>query len=1434
MIPAFASESDIVPLVGQTPDTLTAMRTLGVVASSQPMALALVLPIRNEDELSATLRDLYSPTSPSYHQFLSPAQFTADYGPTAEQYAAVEQFAKANGLTVTGTHSNRLVLDVAGSAGAFEKAFHINLMKYQASDGRIVFGPDGDPLLPASVVANVSAIVGLDNATLIHPHYVQRQIGKQTKMSIKCDGSGPSGTIEPTDIRAAYNTSTVSNPGSGQVLALMELDGYTAGDVTKYETQFGLPKVTLQNVLLDGFNGQPSGNGGEMEVTLDIELDIALAPSISKIMVYEAPNTFQGLTDCYCKIADDDSAKQISSSWGLPEIYAGSELYSEWPLFEQMAAEGQSMYAAAGDSGAYDAGNGVLGVDDPASQPYVCGVGGTTLTTNSNQAYVSETTWRDGGGGESVEWPKPSYQTGYGLSPTMRDVPDVSLNADPNTGYIIYVDGGWYEFGGTSCAAPLWASFTAIVNQARVAKNLSPLGFPNPALYNISEGPDYTTDFHDIADNSTNGYYIAVPGYDDASGLGSFNGLNLLADLSSANPPAPNEQVAPTNIASASTSSSSMSVTWTAAPRALGYDVLRSTSTAGPYSLIGTSTSTNYTDSTAASGATYTYVLTAYGPDGFSPNSTTSNATQAPAPSNLAATATSASGITLTWTGVSNAASYSVKRGTSATGTFAAIGSPTSATYNDSGLSAGTTYYYEVTALVGGAASAASNVANATTIAAAPTSPLAKATSSSAITVTWTASTGATGYNVLRGTSNSGPFTAIGSTSSGAVSMTTYSDAGLSAATAYYYVVQATDSGGTSGNSAVATATTLTAGPTGLTATAASTSQINLSWTASKGATSYSVLRGSASGGPYSAIGTSSTTSYSNTGLTGATTYYYVVAAVASGGASADSNQASATTMPSPPSGLSAGAVSAGAITLTWTTVSGATGYNVLRGSASAGPFSKIGTATTGTYPDANLAAATAYYYVVQTVASSGTSANSSVATATTLSAPPTNLAATAVSATQINLTWTAAKGATSYAVLAGSSSGGPYTSVGTATTTTFSHTGLTGLTTYYYVVEAKTSGGASANSNVASATTLPGPPSGLSAKATSAGSIALTWTAVSNSAKSKTATSISYNVLRGTSSGGPFTKIGTAATATYTDTNLTALTTYYYVVELVTQSGTSGNSSPASATTFPAAPTNLTAKAASSTQINLTWTASKGATSYAILRGSSNTGAFSSVGTSTTTSYSNTGLTASTTYVYVVEAVTSSGASANSNTASATTSMPAPTGLAVSAASNSEIVVTWTAYPNSNGYEVYRGTVHGGPYTAITSDASAKWIDTGLKASTAYYYVVTATTSAGTSPYSSEATATTLVNPPSAPTNLTATASSSTALTLKWTAASGATSYTVYRATSAAGTFSSVGTATTTSFVNSGLSNATYYYCVTASNAGGMSAASNIASGKP
>lgn len=629
-------------LSGHIPPAVMQAQPVAVLDSSRPLSLALTLPLRNQAELADLLRGLADPEDARYGQYLTPRQFADRFSPTQADYDRVAAYARSVGLTVVATHPSRTVLDVAAPTGQAERAFGLSLLVYQSRrDGRYFYAPDSEPRIPSALVGVVSGIIGLDNAAQWRPHLRVRPTRLISPLLDPyalplATGSGPGGGLTPSDIKKAYNLSGVTQTGAGQTLAVFELDGYKASDITGYESYFGLPAVPLQNILVDGYSGAAGSGAGE--VTLDIELQVALAPGASKILVYEAPNSSAGVVDAYTKIATDNLAKSVSTSWGEAENSATASVRSsENNAFQQMAAQGQSIFAASGDSGAYDNGS-TLSVDDPASQPYMTGVGGTALTTSgAGGPYSSEKTWNGGsiaggggGGGISTVWSLPSYQSGVAGSSaskgstTMRNVPDVSLDADPNTGYAIYYGGKWVVYGGTSCAAPLWSAFAALVNQQRAANGLATLGFANPPLYSAAQSANYSMDFHDIADGSTNLFYPAVTGYDNATGLGTFNGANLLADLSGGSAP-PTAPAAPTNL-KATAGNAQVGLTWTGSAGATSYSLYRGTASGGETLLKSGLTATSYTDTGLTNGTTYFYQVAAASSAGTSGKSVEASA----------------------------------------------------------------------------------------------------------------------------------------------------------------------------------------------------------------------------------------------------------------------------------------------------------------------------------------------------------------------------------------------------------------------------------------------------------------------------------------------------------------------------------------------------------------------------------------------------------------------------------------------------------------------------------------------------------------------------------------------------------------------------------------------------------------------------------------
>jgi uncharacterized repeat protein (TIGR01451 family) len=510
------------------PAAVAGLAPVGDLPGSQRLNLAIGLPLRNQPELDSLLQQLYDPASPNYRRYLTPEQFTERFGPTEADYQALMDFAKANGLTVTVTHPNRMVLSVVGAITDIAKAFQVTMRVYRhPREARTFYAPDVEPSVDCAVA--ILDISGLDDYALPHPNSAPRPANATPSA-----GSGPSGSYRGSDFRAAYVPGT-SLTGTGQTVGLLQFDGFYASDITTYVSQAGLPNVPLTVVPIDGGVSTPgSGNG---EVCLDIEMVISMAPGVSRIYIYEAPNPSPWV-DLLSRMANDNLSKQLSCSWGGGGVNATAE-----QIFKQMAAQGQSFFNATGDSDAFTG-----TISFPSDSSNITQVGGTTLSTGTGASYSSETVWNWGNGtgssgGVSTYYAIPAYQQGISMSAnlgstTMRNVPDVALTAD--NVYVVYNNGSTGFFGGTSCAAPLWAGFTALVNQQAVASGQPTVGFLNPAIYALGKSADYASDLHDTTtgnnfSSSSPAKFSAVNGYDLCTGWGTPNGNNLINAL--AGPP---------------------------------------------------------------------------------------------------------------------------------------------------------------------------------------------------------------------------------------------------------------------------------------------------------------------------------------------------------------------------------------------------------------------------------------------------------------------------------------------------------------------------------------------------------------------------------------------------------------------------------------------------------------------------------------------------------------------------------------------------------------------------------------------------------------------------------------------------------------------------------------------------------------------------------
>ena len=804
---------------------------------------------------------------------------------------------------------------------------------------------------------------------------------------------------------------------------------------------------------------------------------------------------------------------------------------------------------------------------------------------------------------------------------------------------------------------------------------------------------------------------------------------------------------------SATATSTSLTLSWTAASGATGYEVKLGANGA----TTAVSSGTSHTFSSLTASTSYTLYVRAKNGGGASGWSSLRATTALAAPRGLSATATNTS-LTLSWTTVSDATGYEVKLGADG-----AVATPSGLSHTFSDLTAGTEYTLYVRAKNSGGTSDWSSLTATTMALPAPGGLSATATNTS-LTLSWTAVSGATGYEVKLGVD--------GAVATPSGLSQTFSD--LTAGTEHTLYARAKNSGGTSVWSSL-TAATVPAAPSGLSATATNTS-LTLSWTAVTGATSYEVKRGA------SGVATvSSGASHSFSGLTASTEYTLYVRAKNSGGTS-DWNSLTATTMALPtPGGLRITRQGGVILELAWDRVAGATGYEVKR---------VAGTAET-TVPNAgccsvrflDATADTTYTFTVRARNSSGISSWSAALSVTTGPPTPTGLSATTTSSS-LTLTWSAVTGATSYEVKQGASgtvtavagprwpraglvkqgASGTVTAVSSGVSHTFS--GLTANTAYILYVRAKNSNGTSEWS-LTSATTAPAAPSGLNV-ATTSSSLTLSWSAVTSAT--------SYEVKQGS---GTVTAVSSGTSHTFT--GLTGGTEYTLYVRAKNSNGTSEWSS-ISATTSPAAPSGLSVTTLPSS-LTLSWGSVTGATSYEVKRGASGTVTAVPSGAS----HTFTGLTGDTQYTLYVRAKNSGGTSPWSSI-SATTSLAAPSGLSVTGTTKTGLTLSWNAVTGATSYEVKRGANNGwgasGTVTAVSSGTSHTF--TGLTANTSYVLYVRAKSSTGVSDWSSLSTAGTGVSDSSSlstatrPVHSLNVAATNTSLTLSWTAVAGATGYEV------------------------------------------------------
>jgi kumamolisin len=611
-----------------TTPAATDLGTAQAVSGNQTLTVTVALPLRDSAGAQALLEATYTRGSASYRHFLSSQEFNARFGPSDATVAQVTRRLEQAGLQVTRASST--LLKVSGSTNAIEAAFSTSLHAFDVPSAAGVPGyryqaPASEPQVPSDIASSVQAVFGLDTRPRFRPH-LRHANAAGKPLPTKQSSAAPNTPDMPglwtvADFAQYYDVEPLYKEGiegKRQTLAIVTLAAFTPSDAFAYWKSLGLSVSSnrIKIVAIDGGSGPPSDASGSDETTLDVEQSGGIAPA-ANIIVYEAPNTEQGFVDAFATAFDSNIADTVSTSWGQWEYlddtstatighHTINALQAFNQLFLQAALQGQSMYAASGDSGAYDANdpnsiyplpqfNATLSVDSPASQPFLTAAGGTTLpgpqqfglpdgsTFTVNVATERAWSWdyltqlcnllgldpvscgifpAGDGGGVSVFMQRPFYQflipniinspSGQALfdesgkKPKLvfklpanfpgRNVPDISLNADPDTGYTIFYtsDQDGFEvltfFGGTSFVAPQLNGITALYDQGLGYR----VGLLNNDLYNLVRfGIAYGGRNAPLRDITTgdNDFFVGLRGYDQASGVGVPDVTNLFKAL---------------------------------------------------------------------------------------------------------------------------------------------------------------------------------------------------------------------------------------------------------------------------------------------------------------------------------------------------------------------------------------------------------------------------------------------------------------------------------------------------------------------------------------------------------------------------------------------------------------------------------------------------------------------------------------------------------------------------------------------------------------------------------------------------------------------------------------------------------------------------------------------------------------------------------------
>jgi kumamolisin len=569
-----------ITLQGSNRRALAGAKVVGAVDPDQRIEITIQVRRRTGSDLDSTVNKIASQKLVD-RKYLTRAELASQAGADPADIAKIDVFAHNHGLTVVEADIARRTVKLSGRIADLSAAFGVKLKRYKA--GAVSYrGRTGSLSLPAELEGIVERVLGLDDRPVVEMHYrllsnAQRSPnartrgrGRKKRSRERTAASNGTTSYTPVQLAAIYDFPTGLN-GTGQTIALIELNdvdsqgnptgaGYATSDLETFFENLGIPMPSVSSVGVDGGANLPGkDNDADGEVTLDIEVSGGIAPG-AKIAVYFGTNTDDGFIQVLSAAVHDDVRKPtiVSLSWGQAEETATSQmLQGLQEILQEAAALGVTVCVAAGDDGSADMEQKVWDdkphVDFPASSPFALACGGTTLDASSGPDAPVETVWNRGanggatGGGVSNFFPKPSYQANVNVpapanSAGGRGVPDVSADADPYTGYSVYIDGQEQPIGGTSAVAPLYAGLIARINQSLTSGGGNPVGFINPLLYAQSTSVGL---FHDVTSGNSDiyhdlgGEFEAGPGWDACTGLGSIDGAKLLAALPAQQPATP-------------------------------------------------------------------------------------------------------------------------------------------------------------------------------------------------------------------------------------------------------------------------------------------------------------------------------------------------------------------------------------------------------------------------------------------------------------------------------------------------------------------------------------------------------------------------------------------------------------------------------------------------------------------------------------------------------------------------------------------------------------------------------------------------------------------------------------------------------------------------------------------------------------------------------